>query len=282
MNSDNGRGYFTVDNAVLRLHGAKVGVYGLSVYCYLRMCAGMTGYAWPDVSTIARDLAAGERTVQLTLAALERCGLVQRCKGPPWKRGRTNCYRFPPVPGTTDAEGYTVQTSTDEARSGGAQQTAPEGAPGAPDKLKDKHAVEGGAAVQLTPPPILGFRTPPGTPQALQMAALWQGRTALRKDSGPIELHHEVVIGFDALLAAGMEAAWLQAQLDALPKPHDCWFSDFRRSVKASWAAVKAGRTRKARQAEAVAQRETERPPPDDPDKAAAVWKAFQEARSKL
>lgn len=73
-------GCYQVDDELIEVYGAKIGVYGIAVYSALAMLAGQSGpflyHASPTHAEIAAMLGCSRRKVMNTIAALADAGLI--------------------------------------------------------------------------------------------------------------------------------------------------------------------------------------------------------------
>ena len=91
-------GFFTIDNEILTVHGATIGVYGLAVYTALAQHANSAGRCHPTIPRIAGILDCSPRKVNDALRLLADAGLIaieeRRAKN---GRQMSNAYVLLPV-----------------------------------------------------------------------------------------------------------------------------------------------------------------------------------------
>lgn len=99
VNDARPRGFFIVDNAIIRQHGKALGPYGVAVYSALCMYAGRDGRCTPSYRTIGADLDVSPRQVMREVDKIVGLGLA-RVDHRPTGEGRlhkSNVYTLLPV-----------------------------------------------------------------------------------------------------------------------------------------------------------------------------------------
>ena len=76
-------GFFIVDNEIIDVYGAQIGVYGVAVYSALARFANADAECWPSLATLGARLNASRSSVIRALAKLEEVGLIARSVFPP-------------------------------------------------------------------------------------------------------------------------------------------------------------------------------------------------------
>jgi len=71
-------GWFWARNELIERDGAKLGAYGIAVYCVLAKFAGDKNHAWPSVNRIANTLGCSPNTVRKALDALTELGWISK------------------------------------------------------------------------------------------------------------------------------------------------------------------------------------------------------------
>lgn len=89
-----------MSNAIIDKFGEHIGAYGIATYAVLCRYANADGVCWPSIRTIAKMLDCSPTTVQKTLDALEKSGLI-RVENRTLEDGRktSNRYYLLPVDG---------------------------------------------------------------------------------------------------------------------------------------------------------------------------------------
>jgi hypothetical protein len=72
------RPFYMLDNALIAIYGAQIGVYGIAVYNVLAYYANRQQQAWPSYQTIADQLGISRTKVVETIKQLIACGLLQK------------------------------------------------------------------------------------------------------------------------------------------------------------------------------------------------------------
>ncbi len=110
-------GWFWGPNELIDVSGAKLGAYGIAVYCVLAKMAGQKSTAWPSIRYIANLIGCSEGKVRESLKKLAELGWIRveqrRMKTPDGnKRNLSNVYYLLETPpsstgGTSQGEGGT-------------------------------------------------------------------------------------------------------------------------------------------------------------------------------
>lgn len=100
------RGFFIVDNAIIRQHGKALGAYGVAVYSALCMYADRGGRCTPSYRTIGADLNISPRQVMREIDKIVGLSLARVDHRPTGKGNlhQSNVYTLLPVGGGSDCQ----------------------------------------------------------------------------------------------------------------------------------------------------------------------------------